>query len=193
VDDPADIQAFVKRIVVDFLELNVLVNMTGIMAPEDAKSGDTKVAESTITTNLLGPIRATVALLDHLTAQPSSTVFFVSSGLAYVPLALTPTYGATKAAIRSYAQSLRHQLRDTPVEVKELIPPYVQTELMGKEQAVDPNAMPLADCISESMDILEREPDGKEVGVERSNFFRRAAAENRYDETFGLINHIQPS
>ena len=65
----------------------------------------------------------------------------VSSGLAFVPMAVTPTYCATKAAIHSYTQSLRYQLRDTSVQVLELIPPYVQTELSGTPPANDPNAI----------------------------------------------------
>lgn len=89
----------------------------------------------------------------------------VSSGLAFTPLALTPTYCATKAAIHSWSISLRHQLRDTPVEILELAPPYVQTELMGERQAKDPRAMPLADFISEVMEILSTQPEAEEILV----------------------------
>jgi uncharacterized oxidoreductase len=83
----------------------------------------------------------------------------VSSGLAFMPLAITPTYCATKAAIHSCTQTLRYQLKGTSVQVLELIPPYVQTELTGVRQAVDPNAMPLKDFISETMNILANSPD----------------------------------
>ncbi len=105
------------------------------MRPEDLKSGGTADAEAVVTTNLLGPMRLTAALLPHLLAQPRATVMTVSSGLAFVPMAMTSTYCATKAAIHSYTQSLRYQLRGTSVQVLELIPPYVQTHLMGARQA----------------------------------------------------------
>ena len=113
-------------------------------------------AEAIITTNLLGPIRLTAALLPHLQQQPRATVINVSSGLAFIPLHVTPTYCATKAAIHSWTQSIRYQLKSTSVEVLELAPPYVATDLMGG--ASDPRAMPLAAYIAEVMDILKTQP-----------------------------------
>ena len=80
-------------------------------------------------TNLLGLLRLTAALLPLLVTQPQAAIMTVSSGLAFLPRAMNPTYCATKAAIHSYTQSLRYQLRNTSVQVLELIPPYVQTEL----------------------------------------------------------------
>ena len=111
----------------------------------------------------------------------------VSSGLAFVPLALTPTYCATKAAIHSYTQSLRYQLKDGPVQVLELAPPYVQTELMGSRQANDPRAMPLPDFIAEVMDILRTTPDATEICVEPVKALRFAEANGGYD---GLYKHF---
>ena len=89
----------------------------------------------------------------------------VSSGLAFIPLAMYPAYCASKAAIHSYSESLRYQLKDTSIHVLELAPPYVQTELTGKDQASDPMAMPLADFISEVMQILKENPQVQEVLV----------------------------
>jgi len=111
----------------------------------------------------------------------------VSSGLASVPIGIFPAYCATKAGIHSYAQTLRQQLHDTPIRVIELVPPLVQTELTGPAQAVDPNAMPLADYISETMALLEQE-DTSEILVERTKFFRMAEREDRYRATFEMIN-----
>src|ERR1700675_1421317 len=145
VSDPQSIQSFAAQVMKDFPSLNVLINMAGIMQPENLleKPDDLSTAEKTITTNLLGPVRLTAALLPSLRKQPRATIMNVSSGLAFVPLAMTPTYCATKAAIHSYTQSLRYQLKSTKVEVVELIPPYVQTTLMGGQMAEDPRAMPL--------------------------------------------------
>lgn len=122
--------------------------------------------------------------------QASSTVMNVSSGLAFLPLTLTPTYCATKAAIHSFSESLRHQLQGTNVGVVELVPPYVQTSLMGEKQAADPNAMPLADFINESMTILETTPDVREVLVKRVYPLRFAAEQGRegYDKQFTGFN-----
>ena len=126
------------------------------MAEEDLKKGETDVAEAHVATNLLGPIRLNSALLPHLLEQPRAAVLTVTSGLAYVPLSLNPTYSATKAAIHSYTQAMRYQLADTNVQVIELVPPYVRTSLQGERQANDPNAMPLDEYIAETMDILSR-------------------------------------
>ena len=146
--------------------------------------------EAIVTTNLLGPIRLTAALLPHLQKQPHATVMTVSSGLAFVPMAATPTYCATKAAIHSYSQSLRYQLKDTAIEVLELVPPYVQTTLLGDHQASDPRAMPLNEFITEVMDILTTQPDATEICVGKVGPLRDAAEGGRakYEQTFKGFN-----
>jgi uncharacterized oxidoreductase len=114
----------------------------------------------------------------------------VSSGLAFVPLAMTPTYCATKAAIHSYTQSLCYQLKSTKVEVIELIPPYVQTTLMGDQQAEDPKAMPLKEFIDEVMSILKSRPDAKEICVKKVYPLRYAAegGQEKYEQFFQQFN-----
>jgi uncharacterized oxidoreductase len=164
-----------------FPKLNVLINNAGIMKSEnllDAAAGFETVQE-TIATNLLAPLRLTGVLLPQLLAQDAATVMTVTSGLAFVPMAMTPTYCATKAAIHSWTQSLRFQLRKTKVEVLELVPPYVQTELQGPQQAKDPRAMPLAEFIAEVMEILTTQPEAKEICVKRVYPLRYAAEEGR--------------
>jgi len=192
VSDPKSIQSFVAQVTKDYPSLNVLINMAGIMRPENLleASNDLSTAESTITTNLLGPIRLTAALLPSLQKQPRATIMTVSSGLAFVPFAVTPTYCATKAAIHSYTQSLRYQLKTANIEVIELIPPYVQTTLMSDQQANDPNAMPLAEFITEAMSILSNEPDRKEVCVKRVYPLRFAAeqGQEKYENFFHQFN-----
>jgi uncharacterized oxidoreductase len=187
VDDPVAIKSVTQRIVRHIPSLNVLINNAGIMRAEDLISGDTATAEATISTNLLGPIRMTAALLPHLLTRPSAAVLTVSSGLAFVPRALAP-YCATKAAIHSYSQTLRVQLRNTPVQVIELAPPYLQTELLNPAQASDPNAMPLSDYISETITLLEVKPDAEEILVQRVSFQRWAERENRYEAAFSHVN-----
>ncbi|MFZ1086453.1 MAG: SDR family oxidoreductase [Terracidiphilus sp.] len=192
VEDPAAVRAFAARAVAEFPALNVLINNAGIMRGENllAQQADLADAEAIVSTNLLGPIRLTAALLPHLQKQGRAVVINVSSGLAFVPLALTPTYCATKAAIHSYTQSLRHQLRGRAVEVIELIPPYVATHLMNG--ADDPNAMPLAAFIAEVMTLFHQQPTPSEICVERVKGLRLAAESGRYEAVFAGLNASRP-
>ena len=188
IEDPAAIRAFAAQAAADFPSLNVLINNAGIMRPEKllAQQPDLADAEALVTTNLLGPIRLTAALLPLLQRQPRSTILNVSSGLAFLPLALTPTYCATKAAIHSYTLSLRYQLRATQIEVLELIPPYVATPLMGG--ADDPRAMPLGKFIAEVMEILKTQPTPAEIVVENAKGLRFAAESGKFDAIFQGLN-----
>ena len=167
IEDPAAITTFATKLTKDHPTLNVVIHNAGIMRPENllTQSGVAD-SEAMVATNLLGPIRLTAALLPHLQQQAHATIMTVTSGLAFIPLALTPTYCATKAAIHSWSQSLRYQLKSTNVEVLELAPPYVQTELMGPGQASDPRAMPLDKFIAEVMNILTTQPNATEILVE---------------------------
>ncbi len=183
--DPTSIASASTTLVRDFPKLNAVLNNAGIMRPEDLKAGATADADAIITTNLLGPIRLTAALMPHLLRQPSATILNVSSGLAFVPLAMTPTYCATKAALHSYTESLRYQLKDTTIKVLEIIPPWVATELMG-EVPDDPRAMPLDAFIAETMQILATDTD--EICVQNVLFLRNAAASGNEAGLFKTFN-----
>jgi uncharacterized oxidoreductase len=189
VDSADDIASFAARVSKKHPTLNVLINNAGIMRPEDVTSANytTETAEAIVATNLLGPIRMIAAFLPHLTNQKAATIINVTSGLAFVPLAFTPTYSATKAALHSYTQSLRHQLRKTAIEVLELAPPAVATELMPG-QSKSPRSMPLADYISESMAILSGAPLHGEICVERVKPLRNAEASGTFDSVFAMLN-----
>ncbi|MGA3026150.1 MAG: SDR family oxidoreductase [Bryobacteraceae bacterium] len=188
IHDPAHIRSFAAELAALYPALNVLINNAGIMRAEKllAQPEDLADAESIVATNLLGPIRLTAALLPLLGKQPYSAIMNVSSGLAFVPLAPTPTYCATKAAIHSYTQSLRYQLRGSATEVLELIPPYVATHLMNG--ASDPRAMPLDKFIAEVMEILKTQPAVAEICVENVRRLRFAAENGRYDAVFRGLN-----
>ncbi len=190
IDNAAAIVPFVRDLLRRQPALNAIIHSAGIMRYERlTKPGfTTDVAEATISTNLLGVIRLTTALLPHFLSRPEATIITISSGLAFVPLAMTPTYCATKAAIHSYSQSLRYQLKDTNIRVIEIAPPYVQSELMGAGQSSDPMAMPLKDFIAEAMAILEANPDATEVLVERVKPQRYAEAHGQYDAFFDAYN-----
>ncbi len=191
VADPAAIVSLSRRITTEYPALNVLINNAGIMATEKvlAEPVDLAVAEATVATNLLGPIRLTAALLPLLRMQPSATIVNVTSGLAFVPRADTPTYSATKAAMHSYSQSLRHLLRNTPVQVIELAPPLVATDLTPGQRD-NPRAMPLDAFIAESMALLAAHADAAEILVERVKPQRQAEARGDFDKVFALINSV---
>jgi uncharacterized oxidoreductase len=167
--------------------LNVVINNAGIMRFEALdQARDLSDAEATITTNLLGPIRLTDALTEHLLGQPDAALINVSSGLAFVPLTATPTYSATKAAIHSYTVSLREALKGR-IEVIELVPPAVQTDLTPG-QATREGYLPLADFIDEVMALFQQQPTPREILVQRVAFLRHAEAEHRFDHAVMSLN-----
>jgi len=188
VRDPASVRSFAARAIAEFPSLNMLINNAGIMRRENLLEQQTDLAdaEDIVATNLLGPIRLTAALLPHLQKQPRAAIINVSSGLAFLPMARTPTYCATKAAIHSYTLSLRTQLRSSNIEVIELIPPYVATHLMDGFN--DPRAMPLAKFIAEVMEIFKTQPTPPEICVENVKTLRFAAETGTFDTIFARLN-----
>lgn len=190
--DADSIRTAAAEVLASHPDLNVLITMAGVMRVEDWTS-DTflPTAEETVTTNLLGPIRLIAAFIDHLRSLPDATIMTVSSGLAFAPLKVTPTYNATKAAIHMLSESIRLQYAGTGVRVLELEPPAVQTELMpGHEQ--NEAAMPLGDYIAEVMDLLENRPDADEIQVERVRFLRYGEARGDYANVVSVLNRTDP-
>ena len=167
--------------------MNVVINNAGIQRVEDLTAAGPGTAELTIAINLLGPIRLTAALVHALLGKPHAAILNVTSALAFIPSALTPTYCASKAALHSYTQSLRYQLRDKDVQVIEIIPPRVQTALQG-ERGFDPSGMPLDEYISETMTLLETQPDADEIVVESAKGFRFAERNGTYDDVYPKLN-----
>lgn len=189
IESADEIAGFAARVVAEHPGLNVLVNNAGIMRFEALdRKRDLTDAEATVTTNLLGPIRLTDALIAHLGGKPGAAIVNVSSGLAFVPLVATPTYSATKAAIHSYTVALREALKGK-VDVIELVPPAVQTELTPG-QSNRQGYLPLADFTDEVMALLAQQPTPREILVERVRFQRDAEAENRFDAALTTLNEM---
>ena len=190
-DDPASLSHLAETVRTRFPMLNVLVANAGISRAEDmAADGWTTVdAEAVVNTNILGPLRVTAAVLPVMKHRTDATMVVTTSNLAFIPRADFPSYCASKAFLHSWLQSVRHQLRKVPVEVLELSPPYVATELTGPGQVLDPRAVPLEAYVAEVMRLLEtgNHPSG-EVLVERDYFRRTAERDGRYDEVFAAIN-----
>lgn len=189
--DPASLSRLAGDLHARFPELNVLIANAGISRAEDmaAEGWDASDAEAIVETNILGVLRVTAAVLPILKTRPNATIMATSSALAFVPRADFPAYCASKAFLHSWLISLRHQLRKVPVEVLELSPPYVRTELTGARQASDLRAMTVDAYIAEVMQLLERgdHPRG-EVLLDRDQARRWAERDGRYDTIFAAMN-----
>ena len=167
--DAASIERAAAQLIRDYPAFNVLINNAGIMQPDNAAGRiDDALLVSTVETNLIGPIRMTSALLDHLKSKDDAVVAYTTSVLAFVPLAMTAVYSSTKAALHSYIMSQRFRLRDTSVRVLEIAPPWVRTDLMNSREAEQ--AMPLDAFIDETIAVLDT--DANEVLVEGAKLFR---------------------
>lgn len=188
VTNSESIDALVTQVKEKYSDLNVLILNAGMMTAEKIGDNDIPIAKSIIATNLIGQIELNSKLLSVLEGNSNAVIVTVSSGLAFIPGASFPTYCATKAAIHSYTQSLRVQLKNRGVQVIELIPPYVQTELISPEQASDPNAMPLADFINQATELFENNPEIDEVQVERVKYFTAAESTGAYEKHYKELN-----
>jgi uncharacterized oxidoreductase len=177
VTNSANIASATKQLLSKHPDLNVLFNNAGIMLPDQANDVvDDALLLNTINTNLIGSIRMTSALIEHLKKKDNAVIAYTSSTLAFVPMAPTAVYSATKAALHFYALSQRFLLRNSKVHVLEIAPPWVRTDLMNSREAEE--AMPLDEFIEETMTLLGT--DGDEIVVERARAFRNNAGPNEH-------------
>ena len=163
ITDPADIKAVAAKLIAEYPALNVLINNAGIMLPDGAQGPvDDELLRATVETNLLGPIRMTSALIEHLKTRDGAVVANVTSVLGFVPMAIAAVYSATKAALHSYTLSQRYLLRDSKVSFVEIAPPWVRTELMNSSE--EERAMPLEEFIAGAIEQLGTEANEILVG-----------------------------
>src|SRR4051812_45096638 len=127
ITDVTSIARVAKQLIGKYPELNVLFNNAGIMLPDQASAViDDELLLKTVNTNLIGSIRMTSALIEHLKTKVDAVIAYTSSVLGFVPMASTAVYSATKAALHSYALSQRFLLRSGKVRVLEIAPPWVR-------------------------------------------------------------------
>ncbi|WP_176590363.1 SDR family oxidoreductase [Sphingobium sp. EM0848] len=177
ITDPDSIRAAAATLIADHPDLNVLINNAGIMLLDQADGPvDDALATSTVTTNLLGPIRMTSALIEHLKGRPDAVIANVSSVLGFVPMAITAVYSATKAAMHSWTLSQRYLLRPHGIEVVEIAPPWVRTELLNSTE--EERAIPLDQFIAGAMEQFER--GAEEILVAPASVLRAMPGPNEH-------------
>lgn len=151
-----------------FPGLNTVINNAGIQRELDFSAAPlpsaSAVAEE-VGVNLTGVLNVTIAFLPLLRRQPASRLVNVGSGLAFVPLVAAPIYSATKAAVRAFTIALREQLRGTSVQVVELIPPVVESNLHRGQSRKPPKAMALETFIEKAMQALDSGREELPVGL----------------------------
>jgi uncharacterized oxidoreductase len=180
VTDPDSVRRARDEVLDAHPDLDVVVTMSGVMLIEDLRDpAHIATAETTIATNLLGTIRVVDAFTPHLLARGAGTIVTVSSGIAFLPFPLMPTYGASKAGVHAYTESLRAQLAGTGIEVVELVPPAVAT---AGQEAVNPAALPLDAYLDEVLELLAAEPTPHEVLVKGVLMHRWAERDGTYAE-----------
>jgi len=169
----------------EFPSLNVLVNNAGLQRRARFGSDEAPWPErqQEIAINFEAPVHLCSLMLAHLRTQPRAAIINVSSGLAFVPGLFAPVYSATKAAMHSFSLSLRGELSNTPVEVIEIAPPAVNTDLGGV--GIHTDGAPV-DEFTDS--VMQRITEGEvEVGFGGSEE-RRRATRDELDEWFQRIN-----
>ncbi|MEV6537177.1 SDR family NAD(P)-dependent oxidoreductase [Streptomyces sp. NPDC051639] len=180
VTDPASILRARDEVLAAHPDLDAIVTMSGVLLTEDLRDpAHIADAENMVATNLLGTIRVTDAFTPHLIGRGTGTIITVSSGIGFLPFPLMATYGATKAAVHSYTESLRAHLTGTGVEVTELVPPAVATPAMAK---LNPAAVPVDDYLDEAMELLAAEPTAHEIVVKAAQPLRWAERDGTYAE-----------
>ncbi|KAL8951993.1 MAG: hypothetical protein Q9222_002061 [Ikaeria aurantiellina] len=156
-EDVATLPKQVTDVLAAYPKIDTVITMAGIQKHfdfKDPKASSPQSIQSEVTTNVTAPMILAQLFVPHLLSLKRSTTFvLVSSGLAFVPVPLYPVYCPTKAAIHSFAVTLRAQLAGSSCRVVELAPPYVDTELDkahraetvqaqgGAEKAVKPMAL----------------------------------------------------
>lgn len=183
--DTDGVAAFVGRVRSEYPALNVVINNAAMVEFEDVTDPDFDMVRAMVATNLVGPIALTAGLLPALRAQPQAAVVNVTSALAFVPMAASATYCATKAALHSYTESLRVALRDSAVRVIEVIPPRVDTDAQRGLEPV-PDTTSVDAFVAAVLDEIGTDVD--EVVVPTARALRHAARDGAYDAVFDVVN-----
>ena len=181
-----DRDSLIEWISSKFKNLNILINNAGIQRSIDLKKGEMELkGEDEIDVNLKAPIQLSALFMPILLQQQEAAIINVSSGLGFVPIASMPIYCATKAALHSFSISLRHQLKNTPIKVFEIIPPTVDTELdKGRRQSF--RGIKPSEVAKATLQSMEK--DEFEIAVGEAKGLK-AGSRNNFDQIFSRMNH----
>ncbi|MFE1646103.1 SDR family oxidoreductase [Microbacterium sp. P01] len=180
VTDPDSVASARDEVLQNHPGLDVVVTMSGVMIPEDLRDpAHFAISEVTIDVNLLGTIRVIDAFTPHLIARGGGDIVTVTSGIAFMPFPVMPTYGASKAGVHAYTEALRPQLADVGVRVTEIVPPAVATEAQG---GMNPAALPLDDYLDEVIRLISAPDAPDEIVVDAAKRLRWAERDGTYDE-----------
>ncbi len=185
VSDTDSVRQFVASAERRWPDLNVLINNAGVMALENADALDPAVATTVVATNLLGPIVLTSLLLPTLRRQPDATIVNITSALAFVPLGIAPTYSATKAGLHSYTESLRILLRESGIQVIEIAPPRVHTDM---DAPGGTDSVGAEEFVGQIMAALAAQPQASEVVVDAARVVRNAERDGHYGRVLAALN-----
>ena len=187
VTKPNDRESLFKWVTSNF-KINILVNNAGIQRAIDLKKGSDQLrGEDEVDTNLKAPVCLSSLFIPTLLRQKEAAIINISSGLGFIPIAAMPIYCATKDAIHSFSISLRHQLRNTPIKVFEIIPPTVDTELDKGINGNSNRGIHPSEVAKATLNALEK--DEFELAVRMAKNLRAAESKNNFDQIFKNINH----
>lgn len=159
-------------------DLDTVITMSGVGQPEDLRDpAHFAATEQIMNVNFLGTVRVIDAFTPHLLERDAGTIITVSSGIGFLPFPLMASYAASKAAVHAYSEALRAQLAGTGIDVAELVPPAVATELGSS----NPNTLALDAYGAEVMELLAQEPTPHEILVHGVLMHRWAERDGTYD------------
>jgi uncharacterized oxidoreductase len=189
INNPKDRLELKQWIISNFPDFNILVNNAGIQNKFFIQQENTVEAITTeVMTNLISPIHLTNLLVPYLAKQKEAAIINISSGLAFIPVAVMPVYCATKAALHSFTISTRHQLKDTSIKVFEIAPPIVETELGhdGSRKEGNLEGITPVQVADETFDAMEKNRFEFAIGMALNLY--QAAHSDKSEFVFNRIN-----
>lgn len=191
VSNENDRKSLLQWIEEEFKNLNILVNNAGIQREIDFAKGlaDIEKAVNEIKINFESPVVLSALFTPLLSGKENSAIINVSSGLAFIPLAIMPIYCATKAALHSFSISLRNQLQKVGIKIFEAIPPTVDTDLdKGARKARGQTDFGIGTEETAEAILSGLKNDEFEIAIGSAKFLVNSSR-NDFENTFLIMNN----